>query len=158
MSADGEPNQQQRNSYGGLNFGTRQQVQQGPYNIQRHSHIDILSKWFLIFSVVSLHSMRTVLNKHLLLSFNNISIAIYCSIIYKIVHELLPYWFCIQRCVVARSWYSSFPSQTLLRNDFYRQTFKCESIIPEKNIARNFNVRQFFVIEELKLSILYHLQ
>ena len=44
MSADGELNQQQRNSYGGLNFGTRQQVQQGPYNIQRHSHIDILSK------------------------------------------------------------------------------------------------------------------
>ena len=65
-------------------------------------HMDMLSKWFLIFSVVSLHIMRTVWNKNLLLSRNNISIVLFIN--YNIVHELSSNWFFIQRCVLARSW------------------------------------------------------
>ena len=76
MSADGELNRQQRNPYSGFNSDIPQQGQQGSYNIQEQSYMDMLSKLLLIFSVVSLHSMRTVLNKNLLLSLNNISIAI----------------------------------------------------------------------------------
>ena len=44
MSADEELNCQQRNPYSGFNFGILQQRQQGPYNIQGQSYMDILSK------------------------------------------------------------------------------------------------------------------
>ena len=44
MSADGELNHQQRNPYSGFNFGIKQQGQQGPYNIQGQSYMDMLSK------------------------------------------------------------------------------------------------------------------
>ena len=60
MSADEELNRQQRNPYSGFNFDIPQQGQQGSYNIQGQSYMDMLSKRFLAFSVVSLHSMRTV--------------------------------------------------------------------------------------------------
>ena len=60
LSADGELKYRQRNTYSGLNFGIPQQGKQGSYNIQGQPYLDILSKRFLIFSVVSLHSMRTV--------------------------------------------------------------------------------------------------
>ena len=50
MSADAELNSQEWNPYSVFNFGIRQQ---GSYNIHGQSYIDLLSKWFLIFSVVS---------------------------------------------------------------------------------------------------------
>ena len=49
MSADGELNYQQWNPYSGFNFGILQQGQQGSWNIQRQSYIDMLSKWFFQF-------------------------------------------------------------------------------------------------------------
>ena len=61
MPADGQLNCQQRNC---------------SCNIQGQSYLDLLSKLFLMFSVVSLQSMRTVWSKDLLLTLNNISIAI----------------------------------------------------------------------------------
>ena len=62
MSADGELNRQQWNPDSGFNFGIPQQGQQGSYSIQGQLCMNMLSKWFLIFSGV--------------LSLNNVSIAI----------------------------------------------------------------------------------
>ena len=81
ISADGKLNRQQQNPYSGFNFSIPQQGQQGSYSIQGQSYMGMLSRWFLIFSVVSLHSTKTVWdklvwNKKLVLSLNNISIAI----------------------------------------------------------------------------------
>ena len=73
MSADGVLNSQQWNSYSDFNFGIPQEGQQSPWNIQGQSFMDMLSKWFLIFSVISLHSMRTVWNKSAWMKINTTS-------------------------------------------------------------------------------------
>ena len=60
MSADWELSHQQGIPYSGFNFGIPQQGQRRSYNIQRQSYMDMLSKGFLIFSVVSLHRVKVV--------------------------------------------------------------------------------------------------
>ena len=120
MSTDGELNRQQRNPYSSFNFGMPQQGQQGFWNIEWQSNMDILSKWFLIFSVVSFHSMRTVwnktiLNKNLLLCLNNISIVI--LLLRHLQNSLCTFLllFFIERCVVARSWNGIHSAKDALR-------------------------------------------
>ena len=44
MPADGELNHQQRNLYSGFNSGIPQQGQQGSYDIQGQSYMEMLSK------------------------------------------------------------------------------------------------------------------
>ena len=44
MPANGELNRQQRNPYSGFNFGIHQQGQQGSYDIQGQSYMDMLCK------------------------------------------------------------------------------------------------------------------
>ena len=71
MPADKECNCQKQNPYNGFSIGIPQQGKQGSYNMQGQFYKDMFSKWFLIFSPVSLHSTKTV----------------YCSF----VHEFISY-------------------------------------------------------------------